>query len=337
MSTVAPAPIAASPGPAPDDAAGPGAIGRRAWLRPLLQRLIELLALLFAISTLLFFMLRLSGDPAQVIAGEGATAAQVDIVRQRYGFDDPLLVQYGRFVARALTLDFGNSIANGRPALGQVLDALPATLTLTVVAIVANTAIAIPLGAWLGSRPDAGSRQVGSTLVFIAQGIPGYIVGLLLIQVFTVRLGLLPSIGNRGFTSWILPGAALAAFMAPKLTRITAAAVAEAIREDYVRTAIANGAGPMTVLWRHAVPNALLGTVAVLGVQFAYLLSGAVITEYIFAWPGVGRLLVESITRLDFPIVQASVFVVAVCVFIASTVTDMLFRVVDPRLRRSAA
>lgn len=304
------------------------------WARPVVQRLAELVILLFAISTLLFFLLRLSGDPAQVIAGEGASAAQVDAVRSQYGFDDSLVVQYGRFLGRAMTIDFGNSISNGQPALEQVLDVLPATLVLTLVAIVANIVVAIPLGAWLGSRPDAASRQATSAAVFVAQGIPGYIVGLLLIQVFTVWLGWLPSVGNQGLSSWVLPALTLAAFLAPKLTRITAAAVAESMREDYVRTAIATGASPTAVLWRHAVPTALLGTVAVLGVQFAYLLSGAVVTEHIFAWPGIGQLLIRSVTTLDFPVVQAVVFVTAVCVFAASTVTDILFRVVDPRLRR---
>lgn len=309
---------------------------RTVWesVRPFARRLGELVLLLFAISTLLFFLLRLAGDPAQVVAGEGASEAQVDVVRARYGFDDPLIVQYGSFVGRAITLDFGDSIANGQPALDQVLDVLPSTIVLTLVAILANLSVAIPLGAWLGSRPDAGSRQFGSAVVFVAQGIPGYIVGLLLIQVFSVWLGWLPSIGNRGLKSWFLPALTLAAFLAPKLTRVVAANVAEAMREDYVRTAIANGASAVTAVWRHAVPNALLGAVAILGVQFSYLLSGAVVTEHIFAWPGVGRLLVASVTTLDFPIVQAAVFVTAVLVFAASTITDVLFRLVDPRLRR---
>lgn len=308
------------------------------WLatgRALARRAGELLVLLFAISTLLFFLLRLSGDPAQVIAGEAATPAQVDSIRDRFGFNDHVVVQYGRFIARAATLDFGASISSGQPAMGLVLEVLPATAVLTVVAITANLAAAIPLGAWLGSRPDSRSRQATAALVFIAQGVPGYVVGLLAIQVFTVWLGWLPSIGNRGVSSWILPSLTLAAFLAPKLTRVLAANVAETMREDYIRTALANGASAPTVLWRHAVPNALLGAVAILGVQFSYLLSGAVVTEYIFAWPGAGRLLVNSVTTLDFPVVQAAVFVTAALVFIASIATEVLFRLVDPRLRRS--
>lgn len=301
------------------------------------KRLIELAILLFAITTLLFFLLRLSGDPAAVLAGEEADAELVALIRQRYGLDDSLAVQYLRYIGAIVTLDFGDSLQAGLPAIGLVLDRLGSTLMLALLALLVTAAISIPLGAWLGLRPDAGTRKWVNALVFVFQGIPGYIVGLLLIQLFVVELRWLTSIGNQGLTSWILPALTLASFLVPKMVRVLAANVSEAMREDYIRTARASGAGTSEILWRHALPNALLGATALIGTQFAFLMSGSLITEWIFAWPGFGALLVASVERLDFPVVQAAVFVIAGLVFLVNAGTDIAFRLIDPRLRRQQA
>jgi peptide/nickel transport system permease protein len=302
-------------------------------LKPLLTRGAELLALLFGITTLLFFLLRVSGDPATIIAGEQATPELLAEIRAAYGFDQPVWVQYLLYMGAVLRLEFGRSIANDLPALLMVTERLGPTLLLAGLALVMNLLVAVPLGAWLGMRPDAPERRVVSGAVFVAQGIPGYVAGLLLIQLFAVRLGWLPSIGADDPRAWILPSATLAAFQAPKLTRVLAANVAEALREDHIRTARAHGAPPLTILLRHALPNALLGATALVGTQFAFLISGALTTEVIFAWPGLGQLLVASVQVLDFPVVQAAVFVIAVLVFAVNGVTDVLFRLIDPRLR----
>jgi peptide/nickel transport system permease protein len=311
-----------------------------AWtaLRGALQkRGLELAILLFAISTLLFFLLRLSGDPAAVLAGEEADPDLVALIRQRYGLDDALLVQYGRYVLSILTLDCGVSLRGGQAALNLVLERLASTLLLAFLALLVTAAISVPLGAWLGVRPDAATRKWVNAIVFIFQGIPGYIVGLLLIQLFVVELRWLTSIGNQGVTSWILPSLTLASFLAPKMVRVIAANVSEAMREDYIRTARANGASTGEVLRRHALPNALLGATALIGTQFAFLMSGSLITEWIFAWPGFGLLLVQSVEQLDFPVVQAAVFVIAGLVFVVNAGTDVAFRLIDPRLRRQQA
>jgi peptide/nickel transport system permease protein len=302
-------------------------------LKPLATRGLELLALLFGITTLLFFLLRLSGDPATIIAGEQATPELLAEIRAAYGFDRPLWVQYLLYLASVARLDFGTSIANDLPALGMVIERLWPTLLLAGLALLFNLAVAVPAGAWLGMRPDAPARRGVSALVFVAQGVPGYVVGLLLIQLFAVQLGWLPSIGADDPRAWILPAATLAAFLVPKLTRVLAANVAEALREDHIRTARAHGAPPVVILMRHALPNALLGATALVGTQFAFLISGALTTEVIFAWPGLGLLLVTSVQVLDFPVVQASVFVIAAMVFAVNGVTDVLFRLIDPRLR----
>jgi peptide/nickel transport system permease protein len=307
---------------------------RLAGIGPALRkRLIELAILLFAITTLLFFLLRLSGDPAAVLAGEEATPAQVELIRQFYGLDDPLIYQYLRYIRDIVTLDFGVSLQTQQSAVALVLERLGSTLMLAALAMVATAALAVPIGAWLGARPDTRSRKVANAVVFILQGMPGYIVGLLLIQLFSVEFRLLPSMGNRGALSWVLPTLTLASFLVPKLVRVVAANVTEAMREDYIRTARANGATTFEVVLRHALPNALLGATALIGTQFAFLMSGAVVTEWIFAWPGFGLLLIQSVERLDFPIVQAAVFVIAGLVFAVNAGTDVVFRLIDPRLR----
>ena len=308
-----------------------------ATLRPIARRLGAFLLFLLAVVTLLFFLLQLTGDPAEVMVGETGTPEQIEAVRRQYGFDRSLAEQYVRYIAKLVQLDFGISFADDQPAMGIVLDRLWPTLMLTLLSIVATLAFAVPIGAWLGARPDAPERQAGAAVVYVAQGIPGFVAGLLLIQLFTVQWRLLPSIGFEGVTTWILPALTLASFLAPKLTRVVAANVTEAMREDYIRTARAGGAGPGALLWRHALPNALLGATALIGAQFAFLISVAVVTEVIFAWPGLGWLLVKSTTSLDFPVVQAAVFVIAIMVFAANSLTDILFRYVDPRLRVKGA
>lgn len=303
----------------------------------LVKRFIELAVLLFAITTLLFFLLRLGGDPAMLMAGDEADPEVVALIRARYGLDAPLWVQYLRYLAAMLSFDFGTSLSTGRDALGLVLQRLWSTLLLAGLAVAITTAVALPLGAWLGYRPERADRQAVNAVVFVLQGIPGYIVGLLLIQLFVVELRWLTSIGNQGISSWILPAVTLASFLVPKMVRVIAANTSEAMREDYIRTARASGASGRELLLFHALPNAVLGATALIGTQFAFLMSGSLITEVIFAWPGFGALLVSSVTRLDFPVVQAAVFVIAVLVFLVNAGTDLLFGLIDPRLRRQTA
>jgi peptide/nickel transport system permease protein len=306
-------------------------------LRRFGRRLGELLALVLGITTLLFFLLQLTGDPASVMVGDAGTREQIEDLRRQYGFDRPLAEQYLRHVGRVMVGDFGRSFATNEAALSMVLARVAPTLQLAAFAIAANLLLAVPIGAWLGARPDAPGRRAGSALVFIAQGMPGFIIGLLLIQLFAVRLRWLPSIGHQDPEAWILPTLTLASFLAPNLIRVIAANVGEAMREDYICTARAQGASPGELLWRHALPNALLGATALVGAQFAFLMSGALITEVIFAWPGLGWLLIKSTETLDFPVVQASVFVVAILVFAVNTATDLALQVIDPRLRRKRA
>lgn len=306
-------------------------------LRRLFVRILELVLLLFVISSVLFFLVRLTGDPAHVLAGEASTPAVVEEIRRQYGLNDSLIVQYRRFLENALLLRFGDSLAAGLPALDLVLDRVPTTLLLAASAIAVGVAISVPAGAWLGARTERLDGRVGNAVVFAAQGIPGYVVALILIQLLAVELRLVPSIAGTGWRSWVLPILTLASFVVPRVTRVIGVNVRDAMHEDYIRTARATGSSPASVLWHGAIPNSLLGATALIGTQFAYLLSGAVITEVIFSVAGIGQLLVTSVNTLDFPVVQASVFVVTVLVFTVNAAFEALFAVVDPRIRRGQA
>lgn len=301
------------------------------------RRLANLAVLILGVTTLLFFLLRVTGDPATVIAGSDADAAQLAAVRAQYGLDKPLVVQFLAYLANVLRLDFGLSLASGDPALALVLERLPATLELAAVSMLLTIAVAVPIGAWMGYASRRAPQRIAAGAAFILQGVPGYVVALVGIQILAVEFRLLPSVGYGGWETFVLPAIALSSFLAPKLVRVVAANVAEAMAEDYIRTARSQGADGFELLWRHALPNALLGATALVGTMFAAMVSGAVVTESIFAWPGIGWLLVTSTQTLDFPVVQALTVVVAILVFAVNTATDLAFALIDPRLRRQRA
>jgi peptide/nickel transport system permease protein len=296
------------------------------WLR-------DLVVLLLGTMTVLFFLLRLTGDPAIVLAGPDASDAQLASIRAAYGLDRSLPVQYLAYLASLVRFDLGRSLADGTSALEKVLTAYPATLLLAGLAMTATFTCAIPIGAWLGARRGGVARTVVRWLLFVLQGFPGFVTALLLVQLFAIELVWLPALGSSGPLAWILPTASVAAFLAPKLIRMIEANVAQALDSDYVRTARAIGATERETLWLHALPNALLGATALVGAQFAFVVTGLVIIETIFAWPGIGWLLVQSATNLDFPVVQAITLVVVVTVFLINTLTDIAQHRLDPRLR----
>ncbi len=303
----------------------------------LLRRVASLLLLLVVLTTLLFFLLRVTADQALVLAGPEASAEQVAAIRSQYGLDRPLLTQYVAYLGDLVRLDFGTSIISGQPAIGEVRARIWATVALAIAGMMATIAISIPLGAWLGARPHTGGRRTLAAFVFLLQGTPGFVVALLLVQLFAVQLKWLPFMGYGSFATWIMPTLTLASFLAPKLTRVVAANVNSALAEDHIRTARANGAPFTEIYWRHALPNALLGATALIGTQFAFLLSGSVITEMIFGWPGIGTLLIRSIQSADFAVVQAVTIAIAIMVFVVNALTDASFRVLDPRLRRAGS
>jgi len=297
----------------------------------------NLIILLFGITTFMFFALRMAGDPITVLAGENASVELIAEINKQYGFDQPLIVQYQFYILNILRLDFGVSLSTGQPALTYVLSQVPATLLLAFLGMSVTLAISVPVGAWLGMKPDALSRRLASGIVFFMQGLPGFVTALLLIQVFVVQLMWFPSLGYSQVKAWILPSISLASFLAPKLVRMISANVSEAMREEYIRTARSIGASEWSLLWREAVPNAMLGAVALIGTQFAFLFAGAVIIEVLFLWPGIGLLLFRSAQTLDFPVLQAIAFVIAILVFIVNSLINATFSFLDPRLQRNTS
>lgn len=288
--------------------------------------------LLLGITTLMFFALRAAGDPIIVMAGENASPEMIASLRQQYGFDQPLFLQYLYYLGNVLRLDFGSSLATGEAALPYVMEQLPATILLAFLGMMVTIAVSVPVGAWLGARPDRTSTRLVSAIVVFAQGLPGFVTALILIQVFVVQLMWLPSLGHADVRTWILPSISLASFLAPKMIRLISANISEEMRQDYVRTARSIGSSSRSILWREAFPNAILGTVALFSTQLSFLFAGAVIIEVLFLWPGIGLLLFQSAQTLDFPVLQAIAFVVAVLVFFVNALTNLVFRLIDPRI-----
>ena len=296
------------------------------WLR-------DLLLLIAGTTTLLFFLLRLAGDPAIVLAGTDATDEQLAAVRAQYGLDRGLAAQYLSYMGNLVTLHLGNSLSDGTPALAKVLTALPTSLLLAGLAMLATLLFAIPTGVWLGARHGGLARNLVRSSLFFLQGCPAFVTALLLVQVFAIELTWLPALGYAGPASWILPAVSVASFLMPKLTRMIEANVSSALDSAYVRTARAIGASNREVLWRHVLPNAMLGATALIGAQLAFIVTGLVIIETLFAWPGIGWLLVQSTTNLDFPVVQAITLVAVIAVFLINSLVELLQYWLDPRLR----
>lgn len=302
----------------------------------MLRGLRDLAFAVLATMTVLFFLIRLTGDPAVMIAGEGATPSQVAEIRTEYGFDKSLIEQYLIYVWKFLHLDLGKSLADGQAALPKALGAYPATLGLALMAIAVNIMISVPIGAWLGQSRGRVAKVVRAVLT-VMQGFPGFVFALLLVNIFAVGLEWLPSVGYGGPETWILPVASVVSFLAPKLIRVVEANTQAALRSNFVRTARSIGASESEILRRHVLPNALLGAVALIGSEIAFMLTGLVIIETIFAWPGVGWLLVQSTLNLDFPVVQAIAVLMVIVVFLSNAATEAVQSLLDPRRRPAAA
>jgi peptide/nickel transport system permease protein len=289
--------------------------------------------MLLAISSALFFMLRLSGDPVALLLPLDAPPEQREVLRRELGLDAPIYVQYLLYLAGIVRLDFGESILLQQPALGIALDRLPATLQLTAAAVAFSLIVGIPLGsiAALGRRPIA--RAAAMLVAVLGQSMPSYWSGVLLIFVFAVALRLLPSSGQGGLERLLMPTVTLGLPLTARVVQLVRSGIVREMGTDYVRTARGKGLTERQIVRRHALPNVVIPVIAVLGVDIGQLAGGAVITETIFAWPGVGRQLVQAGFARDYPVVQAIVFLVALQVFLVNRLADLLYRLSDPRVR----
>lgn len=299
------------------------------------KKLLQGLTTLFVVASIVFLISRLSGDPIALLLPPEATAAQEAAVREAYGLDRPLIVQYWDFITGLVRLDFGDSIRQSDTALSVVLSRLPATLRLAIVSFVLGQILAFGL-AVLGEISR--SRWLRATILWLAivrQSIPVFWFGLILIIIFSVNLNWLPSIGDSTWRHYILPSVTLGTLQLALFLRLFRSAFAEAETEDYVRTARSKGIGYGRIVMRHMLPNALLPIITVAGVNFGVLLTGMVVTEIVFSWPGLGRTIVNAVFQRDFPVVQAGVIVAAGLFILVNTITDAMYVLIDPRLRRS--
>ncbi|TDD83794.1 ABC transporter permease [Actinomadura darangshiensis] len=300
--------------------------------RYLAGRLGQAVLALFGVTTIVFFALRLSGDPARLLVPEGASAADIERVREQLGLTDPLWRQYLSFLGGAVHGDLGFSYVQNRPATELIAERLPYTANLAVAALLLSIVFGVTVGVVTALKRGRWQERALMPVVLVGQAMPAFWTGLLLILVFSVGLRWLPSTGYDGPLSLLLPSVTLASLSAAAIARVTRGSVLEQLSRDYVRTARAKGAGTGRIVLRHLARNSAIPVLTVAGLELANLLGGAVVTEVIFAWPGLGQLTIQSVSARDFPVVQAIV-VFASAVYIGiNLLTDLLYGVIDRRV-----
>jgi len=303
-------------------------------LERIAARVFSAVVVVLGVCSLVFTLIHLvPGDPVEAMLGEGARPADRAALRAALGLDRPLGEQYLSYLGRLARFDLGTSFREQRPVAELLAERLPATLELAAAALAISLVLALPLGLLAAAR-RGGALDAGTTaFALLGVAIPNFWLGPLLILVFSLWLGWTPVSGRDGFTSLILPALTLGTGLAAVLTRMVRSAVLEVLHEDYIRTARAKGLGPAAVLWRHALRNAWLPILTLLGLQLGALLGGAVVTETVFAWPGIGSLLIDAIHARDYPVVQACVLLVSLGYLLVNGATDVLYRLLDPRIR----
>jgi len=300
----------------------------------LLNRILQAIPVLFGVSLAVFLMVHLiPGDPAALIAGTDATRADVENVRQSLGLDRPLPAQYASFVGRALTGDFGNSFRTGRPVLDEIAPRYLNTVTLGALALLIAVVIGMATGIVSAVRRHSMFDNTALVLSLAGVSMPTFFLGLLLMLVFSVWLNWLPLSGKDTWLHYILPAITLSTASIAVISRIMHASLIEVLSEDYVRTARAKGQRESLVIWRHAVRNALIPVVTVAGLQLGYLLGGAVVTETVFAWPGLGQYITNALLNADMNAVLGGTVVVGAVFIGLNLLSDILYRIVDPRAR----
>ncbi|MBI2563175.1 MAG: ABC transporter permease [candidate division NC10 bacterium] len=318
--------------------------------RYLTRRFWQSLLVLFGISLIVFILLHLTGDPAILLMPPDATQEDIENFRKIMGFNVPLFLrwppwnymhppwrfladtQYGRFLKGAILGDFGLSFRHQQPALGLVLERMPATVELTLAAMGLAVCVAVPVGILSAVRRNSSVDHAGMVMALLGQSMPVYWLGIMLILLFAVRLNMLPAFGTGSLRHLILPAVTLGAFSMARIARLTRSGMLEVLGQEYVRTARAKGLSEVRVILKHGLKNAAIPVITVIGLDLGTLLGGAVITETIFAWPGVGRLAVQAIANRDYPVVQAAVFTLASIFVLINFLVDILYTYVDPRV-----
>ena len=300
----------------------------------LVSRLFSALLVVFGVVCLVFLLIHLvPGDPVEIMLGETARAADREALRAALGLDRPLPLQLLSYVDGLLHLDLGQSLHSQRPISGILAERLPATLELAAVSLVFAIVIALPLGVIAATHRGRAADFSAMGFSMLGVSIPNFWMGPVLILVFSLWLGWTPVSGREGVASFVLPAITLGSALAAVLARMVRSSLLEVLGEDYIRTARAKGLSERSVVWKHALANAWLPVITLLGLQLGALLGGAVITETVFSWPGIGSLMVESIQKRDYPVVQGCVLVISLTYVLVNTLTDLVYAWVDPRIR----
>ena len=305
----------------------------RGFLAFVAGRLARAVVALWLVSTVVFVVMRLSGDPVPLLLPPDAPRSEIFRVRAELGLDRPLIVQYGVFLAHVVRGDFGRSIHYREPAMRVVVGYLPASLQLALTAFVVAAVIAVPIGLLSAIRRNTLIDHVTMAVALVGQSAPTFFLGILFILVLSLQAGLFPTSGRGDWRHLVLPALTLGAFAMASIARLTRSAVLEVLRADFVRTARAKGVSELLVVGKHTLRNAALPIITITGLRLGQLLAGAVVTETVFAWPGIGRLAIQSIYNRDYPIVQCTVFLSAAAFIVVNFVIDLLYGVLDPRLR----
>ena len=298
-----------------------------------ISRMVQLVVTMFIVSVVVFFILRLSGDPILVVAPDFFSEEQIQQMRKFWGFDRPIGEQYLNFVTKAITGNFGTSYLAKRPAMELVFERLGYSWILAAAAAAIGLTIAVPLGILSALKRNSFIDLIITSLSSLGTAMPSFWLGLMLIIVFSVHLGLLPVFGALEPKAIILPSATLGVGMAARLSRMTRSAMLEVLNQDYVRTARSKGLMHKTVIMRHALRNALIPIVTVFGLQLGWLLGGSVVVESVFSWPGLGRLMIDSISVRDNTVVQAGLLFFALSFILINYAIDVIYIILDPRIK----
>ena len=299
----------------------------------ILKRLFHSIFVLVGISLVVFIILHLTGDPAALLMPMDATPEQVAQFRKEMGFTDPVIVQYWRFFKGTLRGDFGQSFRHSQPALDLVLERMPATIQLTLAALFLALVIAVPVGIISAIKRNSILDHIGMTGALLGQSTPVFWLGIMLILIFSVTFQIFPSSGRGEIQHLVLPAITLGMFSMARTARMMRSSMLEVLGQDYIKTAKAKGLAPGIVILKHALKNASIPVVTIVGMELGTLLGGAVITETIFAWPGVGRLAIQAIYNRDYPVVQASVFILASIFVMVNLIVDLIYTYLDPRVK----
>lgn len=305
-------------------------------LKYTIKRIIGVIPTLIIVVTFVFFFVRLiPGDPARLVAGPQATQADVEVVREELGLNKPLVNQYADYVVGLFHGDLGTSLRTKRPVALEVSLRYMNTVKLTVFSLTWSVIVGVLLGVWSGKNRSKWQDYTGMTLAISGISMPSFWIGFLLIMVFAVNLGWFPTTGADSWKSFILPGIALGTSIAAIIARFTRSSIIEVMKEDYIRTARAKGIRENTVIWKHAFRNAMISVVTVVGLQFGFLLGGSVVTETVFAFPGLGSLLVESVNYRDYNAIQSLILIFSLHFIVINLVVDILYALLNPEIKLS--